>query len=193
LTILNLQPEEIASAWKRGDIDAAFIWNPALGEIKQSGRVLITSGLLTRWGKASLDGLAVDRRFAAANPELMAAFARVVANADAACRDGPRAWTADSPMVQKIVDLAGGPQDVPGALHLYGFPTLEEQVSCPGWPAAPMAGSRAPCAPRRSFCSRRDASRRFRTTIPRSSLPPTPRRPWRQITKTDAAAHSIRK
>ena len=29
--ILNLRPPEIAAAWQRGDIDAAYVWDPALG------------------------------------------------------------------------------------------------------------------------------------------------------------------
>ncbi len=40
--VLNMQPNNIAAAWERGDIDAAFIWDPALGRIKKSGKVLIT-------------------------------------------------------------------------------------------------------------------------------------------------------
>jgi taurine transport system substrate-binding protein len=129
--LLNLQPEEIVSAWQRGDIDAAFVWNPALGQIKSTGAVLITSGLLTRWGKATFDALVVDKRFGAENPEFMTDFVRIVAEADDAYRSQPEAWGADSPMVQKIVGLVGGDAaDVPDALALYGFPTLEEQVSC---------------------------------------------------------------
>ena len=38
--IVNLNPAEIAAAWRRGDIDGAFVWSPALGEIKKSGKVL---------------------------------------------------------------------------------------------------------------------------------------------------------
>ena len=37
--IVNLNPAEIAAAWRRGDIDGAFVWSPALGEIKKSGKV----------------------------------------------------------------------------------------------------------------------------------------------------------
>ncbi|MCK5203386.1 MAG: ABC transporter substrate-binding protein, partial [Desulfobacterales bacterium] len=51
--ILNMQPNAIAAAWERGDIDAAFVWDPALGRIKKTGKVLITSGTLSTWGKAT--------------------------------------------------------------------------------------------------------------------------------------------
>ena len=33
--ILNMQPDAIAAAWERGDIDAAFVWDPALGRIPE--------------------------------------------------------------------------------------------------------------------------------------------------------------
>ncbi len=130
LRILNLQPNVIAAAWNRGDIDAAFVWDPTLSRIKRTGKVLITSGQLSNWGKATFDGLVVDRDWAAANPDFMVAFVETVAAADVAYRDNPEAWTADSRMVKAIVDLIGGDaEDVPGALALYAFPTLEEQAS----------------------------------------------------------------
>ena len=72
--VINLQPSDIPAAWERGDIDAAFIWDPALGRLKQSGHVLLTSGQLTDWGKATFDGLVVDKQFAAANGPGMQAF-----------------------------------------------------------------------------------------------------------------------
>ncbi len=131
LTILNMQPNQIAAAWIRGDIDAAFVWDPALGRIKKTGKVLITSGQLSSWGKATFDGMVVAKKFAESDPEFMAKFVHVIAKADAAYRDDPKTWTPDSPMVKAIVKMVGGnPDDVPGVLALYGFPTLEAQASC---------------------------------------------------------------
>jgi len=128
--ILNMQPPAIAAAWERGDIDAAFVWDPALGRIKKNGKVLITSGQLSIWGKATFDGCVANKKWAAANPDFMAKFIKTVAAADEAYRSDPKAWTPDSPMVKNIVKLIGGdPKDVPGVLALYGFPTMEEQAS----------------------------------------------------------------
>lgn len=129
VTLLNMQPNQIAAAWERGDIDAAFVWDPALGRIKESGAVMITSGELSEKGKATFDGMVVMDEFAHDNPEFMAQFVKVMAEADAAYRDDPEAWTAESEQVRSIVDLVGGePADVPGVLALYNFPTLEEQA-----------------------------------------------------------------
>ena len=129
--VLNMQPNQIAAAWERGDIDAAFVWDPALGRIKKTGKVLITSGQLSTWGKATFDGMVVNRKFAEENGAFMTTFVKTIAAADAAYRDNPKAWTPESDEVKAIVGLVGGePKDVPGVLALYNFPTIEQQGSC---------------------------------------------------------------
>ena len=92
--ILNLQPPQIAAAWERGDIDAAFVWDPALGQIKQNGKVVITSGELSALGRPTFDGLVVNKSWAEQNAEGLAKFIKVIAEADAAYRDDKDAWTA---------------------------------------------------------------------------------------------------
>jgi taurine transport system substrate-binding protein len=129
LEVLNLQPPQIAAAWERGDIDAAFVWDPALGQIKQTGKVLITSGVLSSWGKATFDGLVANKTWASEHPETMAQIIRVIADQDEAYRSDPAAWGPESEPVQKIVGVIGGnPEDVPVVLELYDFPTMQEQA-----------------------------------------------------------------
>ena len=128
--IINMQPNQIAAAWLRRQIDAAFVWNPALGRISKTGKVLITSGELNKLGRATFDGLVVRRKFAEAEPLFMRQFVEVLAAADEAYRSDPAAWTPESAQVRAIVSLVGGDtQDVPEVLALYNFPTLEEQAS----------------------------------------------------------------
>jgi taurine transport system substrate-binding protein len=130
VNLVNMQPNDMAAAWLRGDIDAAFVWDPALGRIKQSGKVLITSGDLSNWGKATFDGMAVSKKFASANPEFMCHLVKAMSDADAAYRDNPRDFDGNSANAKKIVSIAGGnASDVPGVLALYDFPTLEQQAS----------------------------------------------------------------
>lgn len=127
--ILNLQPPQIAAAWERGDIDAAFVWDPALGQIKQSGEVMITSGELSALGKATFDGLVANKTWAEENPETLATIIGIIAEQDEAYRSDPDAWTPDSEPVQKIVSVIGGDaENVPVVLDLYDFPTMQEQV-----------------------------------------------------------------
>ncbi|MFM7965379.1 MAG: ABC transporter substrate-binding protein, partial [Betaproteobacteria bacterium] len=40
VNVMNLRPPEIAAAWERGDIDAAFIWDPVLSKIKGNGKAI---------------------------------------------------------------------------------------------------------------------------------------------------------
>jgi taurine transport system substrate-binding protein len=54
IKIINLRVSEIAAAWQRGDIDVAYVWEPALGKIKASGHTLITSEEVAKWGHQRL-------------------------------------------------------------------------------------------------------------------------------------------
>jgi taurine transport system substrate-binding protein len=131
--ILNMQPNQIAAAWARGDIDAGYAWGPAQARIKETGKVLIDSGELGRKGKITFDGFAVARKFAEANPDFMAKFVKVATDADAAYRNNPAAWTPDSPMVKANVKMIGGQaKDVVQEVAGYGYPTREELIS-PAW------------------------------------------------------------
>jgi taurine transport system substrate-binding protein len=129
--IINLRPPEVAAAWQRGDIDATYIWDPVLAEVKKNGHVLITSGQVAKaTGKATFDGFVVDRRFAKDNADFLAKFVKVLAATDADYSAHRGAWTAASPQVQAVAKESGAnPQDVPASLALYAFPTPAEQAS----------------------------------------------------------------
>ncbi|MDC8786748.1 taurine ABC transporter substrate-binding protein [Roseateles koreensis] len=131
--VLNLAPSDMTAAWERGDIDAAFVWDPALGHLKQSGKVLLTSGLLTSWGKATFDALVVDKTFAAKNTAAMTAFTKVLQTTTADYVEAPQNWTAKSPKVAKVAQLSGAkPEEVPEVMGLYKFPLAAEQAG-PVW------------------------------------------------------------
>lgn len=131
--VINLQPSDIPAAWERGDIDAAFIWDPALGRLKQSGHVLLTSGQLTDWGKATFDGLVVDKQFAAANGPGMQAFTQVLQDSTENYVAAPKTWTAESQQVINVAKQSGAkPEEVPPVLALYQFPLAREQAG-PTW------------------------------------------------------------
>lgn len=131
--VINLQPSDIPAAWERGDIDAAFIWDPALGKLKQSGKVLISSGTLSSWGKATFEALVADKNFAAKHADGMAAFTKVLQNSTADYVKAPETWDAASPKVANVARISGGkPEEVPSVLALYEFPLAADQAS-PTW------------------------------------------------------------
>ncbi len=127
--ILNLRPPEIAAAWERGDLDGAYVWDPALAELKKSGKVLATSADVADWGGPTFDAWIVSKKFAEEHPDVVTAFVKVTGEATAAYRANPDAWNAASPEAEKIARLTGAKQDeVPTLLKGYIFPTLEEQA-----------------------------------------------------------------
>jgi taurine transport system substrate-binding protein len=128
--VLNMRPPEIAAAWGRGDIDAAFIWDPVLSNIKKNGKVLMTSGDICQQGACTFDGLIVTRKFAKENPEFMVAMVKALAKADNDYRSNPKAWTGDTAKVAAVAKWSGGkPEDVADAMALYGFPSVKDQAS----------------------------------------------------------------
>jgi taurine transport system substrate-binding protein len=141
--LLNMQPNQIAAAWERGDIDAAFVWDPALARIKQSGKVFVTSGELSRKGTATFDGMAVSRPFAEANADFMAKFVKAVADADAAFRADTAAWGPESAQAKAIAAKIGGDAKASSdALRLYAYPSAEQQAS-PAWLGGGRSGGAA--------------------------------------------------
>ncbi|MET0335222.1 MAG: taurine ABC transporter substrate-binding protein, partial [Rhizobacter sp.] len=130
VTILNLRPTEITAAWQRGDIDGAYVWDPALGKIKADGKVLATSTEVAKWGAPTFDAWIVRKDFAEKHPEFVAQFVRVTGEAYAAYRAAPKSYGADSQHAAKIAKLTGAAvADVPELLAGSKFPTLAEQAS----------------------------------------------------------------
>ncbi|MEZ2331495.1 taurine ABC transporter substrate-binding protein [Mesorhizobium sp. RCC_202] len=128
--ILNLRPPEIAAAFARGDIDAAYVWDPALGQIKTSGKVVLDSSQVAAWGAPTFDAWIVRTDFADKHPEAVRDFVKVTGAAYAQYLAKPGAWSVSSPEAGKIAKLTGAKlEEVPELLKGYVFPTLDEQAS----------------------------------------------------------------
>jgi taurine transport system substrate-binding protein len=135
VTIVNLAPPAIAAAWKRGDIDATYVWDPALGVAKETGKVLITSGELAKVGAPTFDAWIVRKDFADKHPEIVKAFAKVTLDAYAQYRKDPAAWIANTANVDKLVQLSGAKAaDVPGLLQGNVYPLAADQQALLGAP-----------------------------------------------------------
>jgi taurine transport system substrate-binding protein len=133
--VLNLAPPAIISAWKRGDIDATYVWDPALGVAKENGKVLITSGELSELGAPTFDAWIVRKDFAEKHPEVVRAFAKVTLDAYADYRKDPQAWLADQDNIAKVVKLSGAKaEDIPLLLQGNVFPLAADQATALGVP-----------------------------------------------------------
>ncbi|MEV7967933.1 ABC transporter substrate-binding protein [Sphaerisporangium sp. NPDC088356] len=81
LTVVDLEPQDILAAWTRGDIDAAYVWLPALDTLKKNGKVLVSSRELATAGNPTLDLGVVSTAFAEAHPDAVDAWRRAEARA----------------------------------------------------------------------------------------------------------------
>lgn len=66
--IIDSEPEAILAAWKAGQIDAAYVWNPVLAELT-GGTVLTDSAQLAAQGQTTYDLAVVANAFATKYPE----------------------------------------------------------------------------------------------------------------------------
>jgi taurine transport system substrate-binding protein len=129
VNVMNMRPPEIAAAWERGDIDAAFIWDPVLSKIKGNGKAIATSGSIGKKGFPTFDGLVVNAKWASENEAFMVALVKALAKADEDYRKNAAKWTVDSPQVKAVAKWTkADAKDVPEAMKLYKFPTAAEQA-----------------------------------------------------------------
>ena len=76
VNIIDAAPDDIYAAWTRGDIDAAYVWNPNLAKlIAEGGNVLITSADLAAKGKTTYDLAIVSNAFADEYPDAVNVWA----------------------------------------------------------------------------------------------------------------------
>lgn len=117
--IINLRPPEIVAAWNRGDIDAAYVWEPALSKVKATGNVLIDSHQVGEWGAPTYDLWVVRKDFAEKNPEFLKSFVSTALTQLEKYNQNPEAFSHDEKNVNEISTLTGSsPADI--ALLLLG-------------------------------------------------------------------------
>lgn len=78
VTILDMGGQDIVAAWKRGDIDAAYIWNPALNECQADGVILINDGDLVDQGILIPEIAVADTLFSEKYPTLVGQYVRAL-------------------------------------------------------------------------------------------------------------------
>lgn len=126
IQILNLRPPEIAAAWERGDLDATFIWEPVLSRVKANGTVVTSSAEIGKQGAPTFDGIIANRAWATANKGFVTAYVKALAAADTDYRAAPAKYATHATTIAKIVGAK--PEDVPGVLADYAYPTAAEQA-----------------------------------------------------------------
>lgn len=75
IKILDMSPSDALAAWIRGDIDAAYIWEPNVGRMVQDGgKILVDSDQMAKRGYPTWDISVVMNGFAAKYPDYVVKF-----------------------------------------------------------------------------------------------------------------------
>jgi taurine transport system substrate-binding protein len=79
--LLDMKTAEIVAAWERGDIRAAYAWQPSLGILLNNGKTLITSADMAKKGFVTANVDIVRKEFAERYPDLVTDFIAMVEEA----------------------------------------------------------------------------------------------------------------
>lgn len=123
--LLDMQPADILVAWKRGDIDGAYVWYPALGEmIDDNGVVITTSEEQAKNGAITADVTVVRTEFAEKYPEIVKKYIKA------------QLYGIDmlENEYEKAVEAIAGAADISieeakEQIKGFNYPTAEEQIS----------------------------------------------------------------
>jgi taurine transport system substrate-binding protein len=126
--IVNMRVSEVPAAWQGRNIDAAYVFEPALGVIKESGSVLATSADVAQWGAPTYDVWVVRSDYAASHPAVVTAFARTALQLMQDYRADPQKFLSGSGNLERIVKATGAkPTQVPLMLAGNAYPLAAEQ------------------------------------------------------------------
>ena len=137
LQVLDMQPQEMLAAWRRGDIDGGFVWHPTLAQMTESnGKTLVTAKQLAETGIITADLGIVNKDFAAQYPDFLAKYVKVLDNAVQIYRNDPK--TASEAMSDEV-NLS--PEESSKVMSELVWLSAEEQASEKylGTPEAPGA------------------------------------------------------
>ncbi|MFP3091498.1 ABC transporter substrate-binding protein [Treponema sp. TIM-1] len=87
VTVLDMQPADIYAAWQRGDINAAYVWDPTLTKLLTDGKLIATSEDLAKLGAVTADIEVVRKEFGDKYPELVAEYIKILSKAQAIYHD----------------------------------------------------------------------------------------------------------
>lgn len=125
ISIVNLSPDKMPSAWEGGQIDAAWVWDPTLSELLASdGHILVSSADTAKAGKPTYDLGAATTSFIDANPAFMATWAKAQNAAVGQILDKP-----DDASVSIGAVMGISPDDVKKQFAGYEYLPAKEQAS----------------------------------------------------------------
>lgn len=127
MEVVDMAPAEGAAALAQGDIDMACGWGGALRRMLEHGNILLTGAEKEELGILVFDATVVPANFAAEEPELLAAFLKVTADANATWNAGGADAEAMLPVIAK--DAGMELEATEATISTFVFPSIEEQLS----------------------------------------------------------------
>ncbi len=128
--VFAIPQPEIVAAYNRGDIDGGFVWDPALTELKKTGKVLVTSKEVAEKGAPTFSAWVATGAFAKEHPEFLKAFAGVIEKHTHSFVHDKAAWNKDSENAKQLAKLLGGtPADQAAGLLNLNLVPLNAQAS----------------------------------------------------------------
>jgi len=126
LEIVNMAPPEGAAALAQSAVDMACGYGGGLNRMKEHGNVLLTGAEKEELGILVFDVTSSPASFVAENPELVAAFVKVTADANAMWNEGSKKAEM-LPVIAKDagMDEAATERD----MSTFVFPSIEDQLS----------------------------------------------------------------
>jgi len=127
MEVVDMAPADGAAAFSQGNLDMVCGWGGALRRMKENGNVLLTGAEKTELGILVFDVTTVPANFAADEPELLAKFLKVTADANAVWNAGGDAAKAMIPVIAK--DSGMDVDATAETMATFIFPGVDDQLS----------------------------------------------------------------
>lgn len=129
MDIVDMAPPDGAAAFAQGSLDMACGWGGALRRMKEHGNVLLTGAEKEGLGILVFDVTSAPAGFVAENPDLVAKFLKVTADANAMWNEGSK----QAEMIPVIAKDAGMDEAATtDTMATFVFPSVADQLG-PKW------------------------------------------------------------
>ena len=123
VNLINLDPDKMAGAWNRKEIDAAWVWDPVLSKLKTAdGHIVTSSAETAKSGSATYDMEIASTDFITANPGAMKTWTAVEDYAAGLLKTKP-----DSSAEAIASQLGTAKKDVLTQMKGYTYPQAKAQ------------------------------------------------------------------
>lgn len=127
IRIIDLNPADIVAAWQRGDIDAAYTWQPNLSKLLNDGILLLTSRHLAAKGAPTSNIGVVRKEFGGKYPHLVALYIKQLIRAQEYYKKNPQV-TAEILAKTLTIDKAEAAKQAGENIWLTGQEQLSPKV-----------------------------------------------------------------